>query len=407
MKQIKQNIITVVVFNMFLMSCVEPIKLETQTYEEALVIECTLTDQVKQQLVKLSLVSLLENNESISLTDAQVLVEDSQGAQYTFSEHDDGSYLSDNEFEAVPNVEYKLFITTSKGKEYESRGEFLTPKVPIDRLYGKLETIHNIKGVQVYVDCDNVNESANFFRYEFEETYKILTPYEITHDLMLTDITTGEFTTSYTINIVPLEEDIHVCYSSAKQTKIIQTNISGSAENNINQSPIRFIEETESIIRDRYSILVNQYTQTYDSYNFYRILSKLGNIGNVLEENQTGFVKGNVYSKNDEKETVVGFFDVSSVSSKRIYFNYKDFDLTKPKYPYTCYEDILDYMDNTEMDQDRNDRIYLYEIFHLNKPPWSFSHVEADPNPKYVIISPECGDCTAFSSTLKPEFWQD
>lgn len=111
-----------------------------------------------------------------------------------------------------------------------------------------------------------------------------------------------------------------------------------------------------------------------------------------------------MFSKNVENEKVVGFFEVASVSSKRIYFNYSTFNLVRPHYPYPCNLKTYDYNDNTFLDQDDNERILLYEAVTINKPPWNLLQVN---NNLYVLVSSWCSDCSIFSSTIKPTFWED
>jgi len=400
MKNLNLYFFVLILFGLSLNSCVEPYSLLSKTYEDLLVVESTLTDVLKHQKVVLSITSKLDTFRTNNLANAQVWISDNDNNKFTFSEDKTGTYLSDQEFKAMPNIEYKLFIETSEGNNYESRAEILTPKVLLSNIYAELTTKNGEQGVQVYIDSDEVNDDAKFFRYEYEETYKIITPWEITSKLVLENVFTSPHL-KFDLVAYPLEEQIQVCYTTNKQTRIIQTNTSDLSENIIKKRPIRFIEGDDLMLKHRYSILVKQYTQTYDSYSYYQTLAKLGNFENLFEENQPGFVYGNLYSNENPNERVIGFFNVSSLDSKRIYFNFGDFGLPPPSTP--CNVKVLNYT-NTK------DRRELYNYF--KDPDTSTWNYYKDPvsgpfPPLYKIISPSCGNCTLKSSNIKPVFWED
>lgn len=400
------------IFTTIFSSCVEPYKLTTNTYEEALVIESTITDELKHQEVKLSVVGRLEQEEPITVNNAQVWVEDTNQINYSFSETESGKYISDEKFKVIPNVEYKLFITTEKGRKYESRGEYLTPTAPINKIYGNLETIDGKQGIQVYIDSNEDTGLAKFFRYEYVETFKITAAYSLEKEMFLEDIINTQYQLSYNINIVSIPDTNPVCYPSASQERIIQTSVVGSSENNIKKFPLRFLANDDFRIKEKYSIQVKQYTQTYDSYNFYKTISELGNVQSLLEQTQPGFVMGNVSSLSDVNEKVVGFFEVASVSSKRLFFYYKDFNFDIPESPYsTCELHFLDYNDNLDFvqDGDINEREKIFNIVVNNDPAWVYLQTDIMTG-IHLFVTPWCSDCTTFSDTstnLKPEFWED
>ena len=399
----------------FVYSCIEPYQLETNTYENALVVECTIDNELKNQKIQLSQVIRLEASSPTTEENAQVWIEDSNQNTYYFSESESGIYFSDDEFKALPNIGYTLFITSSTGEKYKSREEFLTAESELNDLYAERVTLNGEQGIQVYLDANENLGPANYFRYEFKETHKVVTPYIITQDIQLINIITTPAYFSYDIVVSPTTEEKHIGYVTNSQNKIIQTSTSTSSSNSIVKFPIRFIAGSDSRIREKYSILVRQYVQSPDSYNFYKILKQLGSLESVLLENQPGFVRGNVFSTTDDKEKVIGFFDVSSVAEKRIYFSYYAFGFNKPDYPFSCLTDTLDYRDNDPFDG--NDRSDMYYLIAILTPPWELVDIFYEEGfddegtiilvPIYVLLTPECGNCTLFSSTIKPEYWED
>ena len=374
------------------LGCTEKIELKTEDFEDVLVVEATITDELKKQEIKLSRTSKLEDNSPIIENNANVRIEDSNQNVYNFQDVGNGFYISDMEFQAVENVSYKLIINTQDGKQYISNEEFLPTKVNLENLYAELITLNGNTGVQVLVDTNDDLGDAVFFRYTYEETYKIVAPYFVASDIVFSDImnASNPLAISYTINFVnrPIEQKI--CYSTNYSDEIILTNTKGLLEDKISGFPIRFISQNNSILRDRYSILVKQYVQSANANNYYRILKEFGGDVSLLLDVQPGYVQGNIISQQSNQEKVIGYFDVSSVSSKRIYFNYQDFGIINiPPYFYDCDYRVLE------------DKYDIYAYLYL----YRYKYVR--DSEIYDVVTLPCGDCTFFASSVKPDFWEE
>ncbi len=95
-----------------------------------MVVEATITNELKTQEIKLSKTARLEDTGIENETGATVIVKDNLGTVYPFIEKD-GIYVSENPFQAAPNTIYTLEIKTRDGKVYESSNEKLTTENPI------------------------------------------------------------------------------------------------------------------------------------------------------------------------------------------------------------------------------------------------------------------------------------
>ena len=154
--------------------CTEPYILETNTYEEALVVEATITNEFKKQEITLTKTAKLEDKEIKVESGADVYITDNTGNQYDFEE-EAGKYVSTTEFQAIPEREYKLSINTSDGRSFESSIEKLAPINPIQDLKAFVETKEDsIRGVAIHVYNNDPTNNAKYYRYKFEETYKIV-----------------------------------------------------------------------------------------------------------------------------------------------------------------------------------------------------------------------------------------
>lgn len=378
---------------LLLVACTEPFPIETIEFENILVVESSITNEMKRQVVKLSRTIRLTDFGQATEDNANVKVEGSDGNVFDFSQDSEmGYYLSDAAFQAVPNVSYTLKIVTQNGQSYTSTTVTLSPEVAMDQVYPESVVKNGKEGVQVFVDTENLAGDARYFRYEYEETYKVRLPNPSGFTFEFFDV--SDFTRTYEIELMERRLDLE-CYSTIKSEGILQISTSNLGENRIFRHPVRFISKSSAVIKERYSILVKQYVQSQEAYTFYQILKDLGNVESLLSQGQPGFVSGNIISGTGPEEKVLGFFEASSVSSQRIYFNYKDFGFELPPYLVECEVEVItgetaDLKRKLEFD---GFRIFFYE--------------EIEFRPIYHIARSECAECDSFSTHIKPDFWED
>ena len=370
--------------------CTETYILQTNTYEEALVVEATITNEFKKQEIKISKTSRFEDKETKIESGAEVYITDNVGNQYNFEEQS-GVYVSTFEFQAIPEREYRLTINTRDDKSYQSSAEIMSPINPMEDVKVAVETKDTLRGVAINVSSYDPNNNAKYYRYEYEETYKIIAPKWVINKAVVLSATK--------IGIIPNSTDTRICYSTKNNTDILLTSTTGLNEDRVH-FPVRFISDQNYIITHRYSILVRQYIENLAAYTYYKTLKKLSGTESILSPNQPGFIYGNLKSVDNPNEKIIGFFDVASVSSKRIYFNYEDLFPGEPPPPYytNCDEDIFPLCfglfpcRGADLIQgiSRNTLSYLY-----------FENID------YHMVAAPCGDCTVFSSNIKPLFWED
>jgi hypothetical protein len=407
-----------ILISALLVSCTEEFVIETQTFESVLVVEATITNEFKQQGIKLSRTYALEGNTPLLENNATVVMEDNTGNTYNFNQNNEGIYVSDIEFKALPNVIYQLLITTDDGKMYTSNTQQLPPISQIEQLYGELVDDPK-RGIGIQVYLDNIASDANYYRYEYEETYKIVAPYHSAYEAIVTNFHQVQigpdifsfFDTEFALRV----QEEKTCFVTQNNSNIIQTSTNDLSDNIVSKLPIRFIREDDGIIRDRYSILVKQYTQSIEAYTFYNILNTLGNNESILSENQPGYIPSNIQSLSNPDERIAGYFEVASISQQRIFFNASDFNLPQPDYLYECDLIELDYSRNFTCgpclppnNKDHRSEIYrLLTTFEEENKNYSIIEVPPVITGLWTIVNPECGDCTSIGSNIQPDFWED
>jgi len=264
--------------------CTEPYALQTNTFEDAIVIEATITNEFKKQEIKISRTYRFEENGPKIEEGAIVYIIDDIGNQYNFIGID-GKYISENEFQAQSNRTYELHVITANGKSYVSTKEKLTTVSPITEVIPEVITKEGVRGVQISVKSNDPTNTSKYYRYEYDETYKVIAPKWTAHKAIVTG------PESY--DLVLRNTEAKTCYSNAKSNEILITSTNNQFEDRVN-FPIRFISNKNYIISHRYSILVKQYIQNLNAYTYYQTLKKLSGSSSILSQYQPGIFEGNI-----------------------------------------------------------------------------------------------------------------
>lgn len=394
--------IYILLVSLLICSCTDPYKLQTNTFEEALVIEATITNEFKQQEIKITKTYKFEDDGPEAVTGADVIVSDEAGNSYHFEETDPGIYVSSEEFQAAPNLNYHLNIVTADGSSYSSANEKLTAVSAISGVTATEEIVNGLRGVSVKVNSFDPTGQSKYYRFQYEETYKIIAPYWAPFTVSVEPDDQIGYSIDDVIVFNPRTYEAEICYSSAFSNTIMLANTNDQTEDRIQDYPVRFIDYQDKILRNRYSINVKQYVQSLAAYTFYKTLSEIsGNGGSILSQNQPGFFSGNLRSDDNPDEKVIGFFEVSSVSQSRIFFNYHELFPSEPlpDYFYECevfsYDQAL-FDPMNPQGRDLRSNIVAGTLLY-------YTH---DGN-LFYMVKPKCGDCTKFSSNVRPSYWVD
>lgn len=378
-------------------SCTEPFDIKTITFESALVIEATISNEIKYQEISLSRTFELEENGPLEESGADVKIVDDLQNTYAFSEASAGRYVSNQAFGAIENRAYQLRIVTSKGKSYSSELTKLTNRSQIDQVY--VEKTEDENGVNIFVDSYSINGDARYYRFEYEETYKIIASRWAYEDLVVVSKDPPVF------DFVPRDRNTRIGYNTIYSSGILQTETTNLVDDKITKFPVRYLSKDNFLITNRYSMLLKQYVQSIDAYTFYKTLNDLSGSESLFSQNQPGFISGNIYSDDNQNEKVIGFFEVSSVVTKRIFFSPEDFDLSIPlpaPYPISC-EFIAPELDPRD-GKSLFDYIETGDFKYYQKND-GVSRPKVEPGGPYIMVPAGCGDCTVIGTNIVPDFW--
>jgi len=378
--------------------CIEEIQFENESFESALVIYATITNEEKQQEIFLSRTYRFEEGEPLFESNATVAIS-GNGVIYEFEEAEPGNYVSKMAFRAEPNVEYQLQINTNNGRTYTSSPSQLTQTTQIDALYAERETNDDgVNGMSIYVDSYDPTGNSQFYRYEYEETFKIEAPDWKDIDLFV--ISEDPFCL---IGETDRPEEQRICYRTESSIDINQVSTAGLTEDRLSRHLARFVQSDDYKISHRYSLLVKQFVQSEAAHNFFKTLLNFSDDGSLFSQVQPGFVAGNIISEDNPTEKVIGFFEVSSVSTERVFFNYRDFypNDNLPPYINECMiftpARFTEHFNKTEVCGPLinivKGRVLVY-----------YENTFNDFSP-YRMVPRVCGDCTVLGRSEPPQFW--
>lgn len=366
--------------------CVDPYNPEIKDSQASLVVEASITDRPGWQIIKLSRSSPLIDNEPHPETDAFVTVSDDLGRVTEFLEQEPGFYttwMSAGDLSA--EVYYRLHIVTSDGEVYESEPElFPAPSPPINSVYWEFDTVGTadrtmpLKGIRFYLDLEAEEEQANNFRWELVETWEYHTAHLIDYyyDGILHEWPDG---LSY-----------HICWFTGKINNIYMASTRHAESNSIKGFPLHYVSEETSRLQTRYSLQVLQYSLSDIAYDYWNQIAKQNQESGGIHERQPDYISGNIYNMNNQDEKVLGFFNLCSVSEKRIFVN----GISALRYP------AVDCTIDT-----------IWQMSY--KPAWlsiPFFLVSFNPRGKgapYGVGTRLCFDCRNGGGTIiKPDFWE-
>ena len=388
---------------LLLVNCIDPFEIETTEFKSALVIEGTITDQEEIQRIMVSRTFPLDTVLMTGLSAANVNVLDSNGGVYSFNETSPGDYRSDTPFGATSGLTYTLKVETADGNSYTSEETAVPSKTNIDNLYADRDFKDDgaEEGMYIYVDSYDATGQSKYYRYEYEETYKIIAPnWSASDAYIVSPLPNPE------VAIRAKTKEERVAYNTVASNTIIQENTTELGEDRVNKFPVRFINRENFILSHRYSILVRQFVQNRAAFSYYETLELLSGTESLFSQRQSGFLEGNIKSDTNADDDVVGFFQVSTVSEKRLFFNYTDFfeGESLPKYPIDCTlvspPIINEAGASPLLVAIELETLKYVEEYNQETNPNNLS--EFGP---FLMVATPCGNSTFYGTNVVPDFW--
>jgi hypothetical protein len=359
-------------------SCVTEFIPKTTEDQEMLVVEGLITNRPEAYAIKLSRPFHLGlNNVSHPLSGCNISVSDDKGNSFIFSETAPGTYTSDpTKFQGVIGRIYTLHISTNFTNNvlnYQSVPVQLKPVPPIDSVYYEKVTFTegpdgfpSQQGAKIYLDTHDPANQCKFYRWEYYETWEFRLPYMVPNN---------------------------TCWLSNNSDVINIKNTSAIAEAKVDKYPLTLITNSTDRLRERYSIMVYQYSLNEDEYLYWEKLQNISEQVGGLYDIIPSSIPSNINCIDDPNQKVLGYFSVSASSSKRIFIHDNFAGVLSQFNDKTCIADTVFGASNGP-------------IAWLGVNVWVIiNHTAPPPSYRVLTRTKGCYDCTVRGTNIKPDFW--
>lgn len=367
-----------------LSSCIDEYWPEVSKYENLLVIEGGITNDLPPYEIRLSKSAALDSIKYIPLTGCMVAIECSDGQTEFLVESEDGFYTSSPfGMKGENGKKYRIKIITRDNKNYESDFQLLRESVGIDTVTAEISIKngngydHPLQGYQFYVNTEKAVADTNYILWRMESTFHYQSEYYI------------HWYYNGRLNDFHPLDSLYNCWTTYNVKDIYTFSSFKMGGNNLQKFPLNFVSTEDRKLTIRYSLLVKQFTIGSKAFEFWDALREQNAEQGNLYSRQPYQIRGNVYNVNDAEEPVLGYFTVAGIDTKRIFVDRPDIDFYYSKCSindgnYKAYSDIY----------------------------WT------DPSsyPVYVILfggkravpGQDCADCRERGgSIVKPDFWEE
>jgi len=372
---------TILCLFILLCSCTELYTPKISRNFSALVVDGQITNENKPIEIKIyhtiSMDTVSTKDITVPERNATIEIYNDLGDSDSFYEIAPGTYHNTSlDFIGEIGRTYWIKIKTEEGVEYESEPETMTPPVEITKIYGEefshyINKDKKLESVKFYFDAKDEYNQANFLRWEALESWEWHCPFHAN----LPDSSLFS------------EKPSSICYPSSKISNINVFDASLLGDKEMIKLPITFSTREEQKLIYNYYIKLNVRSVSFKNYSFWNHIKEVNQSSGNLFDRTPGNVEGNISSV-DGKHSVVGYFEVSSVSTKSNTFNKSMFDVNFEIFPPECIEQS---QLKTPPDGSK------YYVTHTD-----YSH--GDIVYYYRLI--KCFDCTVSYSSDKPSFWQ-
>lgn len=342
------------------------------------------TDSSKITLSYSQNLSFTQPSSPIYETDAEVWIEDELENKYYLTGDNLGHYYLTPNSINISISAYRLKIILANQKEYESEFVPVLTSPAIDTI---IWATTNNGEIDVKVSTHNTNNETGYYRWIFDETWEYYSAFHST--LVLNPPSTRP---------QMREDNLSRCWRRDFSTDISIESTARFSENKVSDFAIQRIKLNSERLRVKYSILVKQQTLTSDAYNYWKQIKKTNeDLGTIFGPLPTEVI-GNIRSISNPDERVVGFFSITSMSTRRFFITPQE--LPTPPLPYeTPYG-------SCELREVPAGNISdVVPGVHLFVDP-----IYADGSEliiAYTYSTRYCVDCRVSGGTIiKPEFWQ-
>lgn len=305
--------LTLVLFVLNMVSCVQPLELTIDEAAEVLVVDGFIDTNFGPHqviLTRSAKYGSVFDGQIKKVTNAIVRIKQLNGTQVFLEEVKDGIYETPIDFKAIVGESYTLTIDTEEGAQYISIPEKV-PGVPdlleVRADFKKQPTANPLKftsGMEIFAKFKDPEDEQNFYKWEVDGVYKLFTFLDMWRSMDPLDIP-------------PTCCD--VCWIFEDQ---VDENINLLSDRLINGNenfiPVAFINDDGGRFSERYIASIEQRSLTREAFQFLSLLENQLQIQGNIFDPPPATIGGNIINISSPDEPVIGFFYASDVKHDTI-----------------------------------------------------------------------------------------
>lgn len=258
-------------------------------------------------------IPLDKENKVDYIKNAMVWVEDENSLQYTgifYEKADEVPYYAIITGGLDRTVRYKLCITLSNGKHYESDLLPVLETPEIDSIGFNVNEDRTM--ASFYVNTHAANNASRFYRWRYREDWEFTSPrftnyrYDPKTDMIVE---------------IPYEQNINYCWKKANSTAIILFNTNYLDSNVVYQKVLNNIDASDLRISYLYSMEVFQIAISEKAHQYWETLDKNTDQTGGIFAPQPSELTGNIQCVSHPGEWALGYVSVSTTVNKRVFFS--------------------------------------------------------------------------------------
>lgn len=364
--------------------CIKPYqpKYTTETTEKY-VVQGMVTNQEGWQDVNISVSSSLTNQLYTPLNGCRVEIIDDQNNKFDLEDNGQGNYSVWMSAEyLIVGRSYKLRIHLPNMEILESSFDQMQDSPPVDEVYYELletttkDPAAEQMGIQIYIDLKASENQSQFYRWKLSETWEYHAAYP------------REFYFDGTIQQVsPPDSSKMQCWKTQSIDEIYTLSTKNLTSHSYTKFPLQFVSYKTDRLAIKYSMFIQQIALSEDAYTFWDQLRENNNIGEGLYAEQPMNIQGNIENVSNPNSKVLGFFQASSISTKRIFIEQVD-------------QSFLDYSNGC------SPRILIKGLIEIIPSMYPAYLMTVNDSWAPIVLNNNCFDCTISGGSLeKPDFW--
>ncbi len=376
----------------FYLGCVDPYEPEEITnFGNLVVIDANINGTTGEASVVLTTTRSLTREDTIDyISGAEVYLETEANQIYNLQFTDSGTYIANNVILQFGD-KIRLNVNVSENRQYVSDFEEYIRTPEIDSVTFRADT----DGVKIFVSTNDPTNNTLYYKWDYIETWIFKAAYESRH--VYETFPNGNLILGTISNRDPAEIDsMQFCFKDYVSKQIIVGTSENLSADIISNKNLYEASYQAGKFQYRYSVLVKQNALSKRSFEYWTNLGAVTEgLGGFFDTQPANF-ESNIRNRINPSEGVLGYFNVFSETSKRLFIDATEVPEHQTSETLT---DLCTSEELLERDPDTGGSPLSEQI--------NGRYILVEKEESAIVAGPKCADCRLTGYFQRPEFWED